>query len=317
MRRIELSAEDQLFSVINYTLMSGELKRRLINDLARIVDAKKKPVRVLMLLPKGTDQDLMFCTFKDHFNKVEIRNLGQQCPTRAHSRSMELCRGTPRVTAVFCSYEPGNGKTFQINQQIRRLGGRKYQIMISGELDVASIESKFKPLIGRSGIEHLYIKVEFLINLNRFKHFLNDFLFRLCHSRYLHIQGEHHFLDPDVRVWIEVATYHSNLLFDQLSFLRCLEKTQCAFDLEAFEFDSDPLSDEQIVGSTLSRIVRSRSRRFLNYGRYIRGRIEQTSAVDVFERFPTVGQVHKWVAGTRVTQGRASAWTRPFRRTRP
>lgn len=197
------------------------------------------------------------------------------------------------LTAVFYSFQSGNGKTFQINRQIERIGGRKYQIMISGELDVAFIENKFKPLIKEKGIKHLYIKVEFLINLNRFKHFLNDFLFRLCHSRYLFIQGEHHFLDPGVHIWVEVATYHSNMLFDQLSFLRSLEKTECLFDLNHFDFSDDPLSDEQIVGNTLLQIVEKRTGRFLNYGNYIKGRIQQSSAREVHGEFATIGQIEK------------------------
>ena len=165
--------------------------------------------------------------------------------------------------------------------------------MISGELTKEYIENKFKPLLKIEGLKDLYIKVEFLINLNKFKHFLNDFLFRLCYSRYLFIQGEHHFLDKGVKIWIEVATYHSNLLFNQLSFLRSLDKKMCQFDLKYFEFSTNPLSDEQIVGLTLNHIVQNNSHSFLNYAGYIQKCIKNNTEDEILNTYPTIKQIKK------------------------
>ena len=155
------------------------------------------------------------------------------------------------------------------------------------------IENKFKPLLTMKNLKHLYIKVEFLIKLNKFKHFLNDFLFRLCYLRYLYIQGEHHFLDPNVRVWIEVATYHSNFLFEQLSFLHSLDKQECFFDLNEFEFSKDCLSDEQIVGMTLTHIIENKSPLFLDYAEYIKKTFDVLQEKGFTQNYPTIAQVRR------------------------
>ena len=179
-------------------------------------------------------------------------------------------------------------------REIKREPGSKYQILISGELNEAYIENKFKPLLKEKDLKHLYIKVEFLINLNKFKHFLNDFLFRLCYSRYLYIQGEHHFLDPKVKIWFEVATYHSNFLFDQLNFLQCLPDKECEFNLDKFEFSEDCLSDEQIVGLTLLHIVKNKSNLFLDYGGYIKEQISNVDREKWIDNYPTIWQIRKY-----------------------
>jgi hypothetical protein len=73
--------------------MTGELRRKLINDLINILEVDKKEIKVLLLLPKTEEQDLMFRNFSDHFNEIEFRRLGQERIKDSYNDCMFNCKG--------------------------------------------------------------------------------------------------------------------------------------------------------------------------------------------------------------------------------
>lgn len=74
-------------------MMTGELRRKLVNDLIKIIEVDKKNIKILMLLPKMSEQDMMFKNFKEYFNKIEFKRLGQERASDSFNELMYNCRG--------------------------------------------------------------------------------------------------------------------------------------------------------------------------------------------------------------------------------
>ena len=90
-----------------------------------------------------------------------------------------------------------------------------------------------------------------------------------------------------------MAADYSNFLFEQLSFLHSLDKQECFFDLNEFEFSKDCLSDEQIVGMTLTHIIENKSPLFLDYAEYIKKTFDVLQEKGFTQNYPTIAQVRR------------------------
>ena len=168
---------------------------------------------------------------------------------------------------------PGLGKSFRIQKEITRCSGdlanTTLYVLLSGEISKQILERTFRSLLNRTPanpVTDIFIKVEYIINLNSQKDFLNNFLFKLCYMKYICIQGEHYFLEDKVRVHFEIATYHNKFLLKNISFLECLPLEECKFKLAKYEFQKHLLSDEQIVGYSLDHYLLQRKTTFIDYG---------------------------------------------------
>ena len=172
--------------------------------------------------------------------------------------------------------------------------GYSRQILLSGEISEKFVEKKFKDLMNfeeEKKLVSLYIKLDFMTNLETNKDYLNNFLFKLCFKKYICIQGEHHFFDKDLDIVFEIASYPMDFLLNQIPFLKNITRIECKFDLNEFEFSSDVFSDEQIVGRALQHILEDCSPKYLDYAKYINQNGVDLKAVA--DKFHTIYQLNR------------------------
>lgn len=181
---------------------------------------------------------------------------------------------------MFTSKAPGNGKTFQANKFIMENSKKPQirQILLSGEVSEEKIKQKFRFLISSSIAEvgALFIKIEYLTNLERNKEFLNSFFFQLCYKGYISIQGEHFFLSNDTLLVFELASYSKNFLLNGLSFFKSLKIVNCEFSFDTFEFSQNVFAEEQIVGFGLKHLLIDSSYEVVDYAKMLRTATKRT-----------------------------------------
>lgn len=145
---------------------------------------------------------------------------------------------------------------------------------MSGEISSDYIENKFKKLIQsdqkEDRLEAIFIKIEYMINMEKYQDYFNDFLYKLCYKKYVFIRGEHHYFKNNLVIVFEIASYPNNFLFDYIPFLKHIPKTECKFKINEFEFSPKIYSDEQIVGQSLKHILLDHSRKFLDYAKIVK-----------------------------------------------
>lgn len=191
---------------------------------------------------------------------------------------------------------PGNGKTYATNQHLRQVGatGCTRQVLLSGEVSEPLIERKFKELMQfdkKRRLKALYVKVEYMTNLEQSRDFLNNFLFKLCLHRYVCVEGEHHFFDEHLHIVFEIASYHMDFLRSQLWFLASIKQVECVFNIERFDFSDQLLSEDQIVGVGLKHILEEHSYHYLDYASSICDSAD--SMEDLCDKFHTIYQLNR------------------------
>ena len=109
-------------------------------------------------------------------------------------------------------------------------------LLVSGELTRASIESRLAKLRRpRDELRYLVVKLDYMPSLHAREHILNDVLFYLCYFRCFFVKGEPHFLPDHIQILVEVQTYHSDFLYNSVSFLQNLPATALEFKLGDLE----------------------------------------------------------------------------------
>ena len=100
LKKLKFDQSKKIFCILNYTLLIGELKRKLMNELVDILKETNKEIRVLFFLGRSAEEDSLYTNFSEFFNSPESDDLNNRRLRNLSHENLSNCAGTHTLELI-------------------------------------------------------------------------------------------------------------------------------------------------------------------------------------------------------------------------